>query len=404
MKILLVHNRYRSTAPSGENRVVDQELAALAAAGQDVELFERRSDEIEDWPAWKKATLPARVVWNPAAKRDLGETLRRFRPDVVHVHNTFPVLSPSVLYACRDAGVPVVISLHNYKLLCASGDFFRDGAVCHDCAGGNPLPGVRHRCYRGSALATASTVLNTRSHRRSWRDLVSAFVFISESQRRLLAGLRFDPDRSFVRYNYVPYDGPVGLPGDGRKQRQVAYVGRLDAAKGAPLLMKGWDAYRAIAGDDALRLVIAGGGPMLDEVTAWAAERPSVELRGLLSKPEVFELLGESRGVVLPSEWEETFGLVVVEAMAVGVPPLASAHGSFPELVTDGVDGALFDPGRPDDLGKLLLDVDTDPDRYDVLGRNARATYEAKHDPGHAIEQLLDIYRFAIDRSATPLR
>ena len=119
MKILLVHNRYRSTAPSGENRVVDQELTALAAAGQDVELFERRSDEIEDWPAWKKATLPARVVWNPAAKRDLGETLRRFRPDVVHVHNTFPVLSPSVLYACRDAGVPVVISLHNYKLLCA---------------------------------------------------------------------------------------------------------------------------------------------------------------------------------------------------------------------------------------------------------------------------------------------
>jgi len=168
--------------------------------------------------------------------------------------------------------------------------------------------------------------------------------------------------------------------------------------------MKGWDAYRAIAGDDALRLVIAGGGPMLDEVTAWAGDRPSVELRGLLSKPEVFELLGESRGVVLPSEWEETFGLVVVEAMAVGVPPLASAHGSFPELVTDGVDGALFDPGRPDDLGKLLLDVDTDPDRYDVLGRNARATYEAKHDPGHAIEQLLDIYRFAIDRSATPLR
>ena len=296
MKILLVHNRYRSTAPSGENRVVDQELAALAAAGQDVELFERRSDEIEDWPAWKKATLPARVVWNPAAKRDLGETLQRFRPDVVHVHNTFPVLSPSVLYACRDAGVPVVISLHNYKLLCASGDFFRDGAVCHDCAGGNPLPGVRHRCYRGSTLATASTVLNTRSHRRSWRDLVSAFVFISESQRRSLAGLRFDPDRSFVRYNYVPYDGPVGRPGDGRKQRQVAYVGRLDAAKGAPLLMKGWDAYRAIAGDDALRLVIAGGGPMLDEVTAWAASRPSVELRGLLSKPEVFELLGESRG------------------------------------------------------------------------------------------------------------
>ncbi|NUR99830.1 MAG: glycosyltransferase [Kribbellaceae bacterium] len=392
MRILLVHNRYRSTAPSGENRVVDQEREALTALGHDVGLFERHSDELEEWPAWKKATLPARVVWNPASKRDLAVTLRAFRPDVVHIHNTFPVLSPSVIYACRDAKVPVVITLHNYKLLCASGDFYRDGAVCHDCAGGSPVPAVKHGCYRGSKLATATTVLNTRSHRRTWRNLVSAYLFISESQRELLAGMEFDQDRSFVRYNYVPYDGPLG----GTPKRQVAYVGRLDAAKGAPLLMKGWDAYREIAGDDALRLVIAGGGPLLDEVTAWAADRPSVELRGLMSKPDVFELMRESRAVVLPSEWEETFGLVVVEAMAVGVPLLASGHGSFPELVTDGVDGALFDPRRPDELAKLLLDVDTAPDRYAELGRNARSTYENRHDPQRNLRQLLDIYRFAV--------
>jgi glycosyltransferase involved in cell wall biosynthesis len=160
--------------------------------------------------------------------------------------------------------------------------------------------------------------------------------------------------------------------------------------------MKGWDAYRAIAGDDALRLVVAGSGPMQDEVTAWAAERPSVELLGMMSKQQVFELIGRSRAVVLPSEWEETFGLVVVEAMAVGVPLLATGHGSFPELVTDGHDGALFEPGRPDALAKLLLDVDTSPDRYVELGHNARATYELEHDPRRNLEQLLDIYRFAI--------
>ncbi|HEY3563133.1 MAG TPA: glycosyltransferase [Kribbella sp.] len=397
MRILLVHNRYRSTAPSGENRVVDQEREALTALGHEVGLFERHSDELEQWPAWKKATLPARVVWNPASKRDLADTLRTFRPDVVHIHNTFPVLSPSVLYACRDAKVPVVITLHNYKLLCASGDFYRDGAVCHDCAGGSPVPAVAHSCYRGSKLATATTVLNTRSHRRSWRNLVSAYLFVSESQRTLLAGMDFEPARSFVRSNYVPYDGPVG----GERRRQVAYVGRLDAPKGAPLLMKGWDAYREIAGDDALRLVIAGGGPLLDEVTAWAAERPSVELRGLMSKPEVFQLMRESRAVVLPSEWEETFGLVVVEAMAVGAPLLATSHGSFPELITDGVDGALFDPHRPDELAKLLLDVDTAPDRYDDLGRNARSTYESRHDPQRNLQQLLDVYRFAVANPVT---
>ncbi|WP_406057043.1 glycosyltransferase [Kribbella sp. NBC_00889] len=397
MKILLVHNRYRSTAPSGENRVVDQESEALTALGHEVRHFERHSDAIEDWPAWQKATLPARVVWNPASRRDLAAALAEDRPDVVHIHNTFPLLSPSVLYACRKAGVPVVITLHNYKLLCASGDFFRNGEVCHDCAGGNPAPAVIHRCYRGSALATSTTVLNARSHRRSWRRLVSAYIFISESQRQLMAAMDFEPDRTFVKHNVVPYDGPVGGP----KERQVTYVGRLDAAKGAPLLMKGWDAYRAIASDDALRLVIAGGGPMLDEVTAWAATRPSVELRGMMTKPEVFELIRSSRAVVLPSEWEETFGLVVVEAMAVGIPLLASGHGSFPDLITDGVDGALFEPGRPDALAKLLLDVDTSPDRYDDLGRQARTTYEKKHQPHQSIDQLLDIYRYAIEHPVT---
>ncbi|MFF0340472.1 glycosyltransferase [Kribbella sp. NPDC004875] len=396
MKILMVHNRYRSTAPSGENRVVDQESAALAAAGHSVRHFERHSDDIEDWPALKKATLPARVVWSRAARHDLARDLFRHRPDVVHIHNTFPLLSPSVLYACRLAGVPAVVTLHNYKLLCASGDFFRDGNVCHSCAGGNPASGVLHRCYRGSALATGTTVLNTRGHRGSWRDLVSAYIFISDSQRRLMAGMDFDPERTFVKYNLVPYDGPVGGP----RQRQVTYVGRLDAAKGAPLLMKGWDAYRAAAGDDALRLVIAGGGPMLEQVKAWAAARPSVELRGLMSKPEVFQLIAGSRAVVLPSEWEETFGLVVVEAMAVGVPPLASGHGSFPELITDGVDGALFEPGDPDNMAKLLLDVDASPERYAELGRQARTTYENHHRTDQNVERLLDIYRFAIANPA----
>jgi glycosyltransferase involved in cell wall biosynthesis len=392
MKILLVHNTYRSTAPSGENRVVEQEGEALAALGHDVQTFGRLSDEIESWPAWQKATLPARVIWNPASRRDLASELERFRPDVVHVHNTFPLLSPSVLYACRDAGVPVVATLHNYKLLCASGDFFRDGEVCHDCAGGNPASALVHRCYRGSVLATGPTVLAARAHRRSWRDLVSAYIFISDSQRHLLAAMGFQPERTFVKHNLVPYDGPVG----GARQRQVAYVGRLDAPKGAPLLMKSWDAYRALAGDDALRLVIAGGGPLLDEVAAWAADRPSVELAGHLTKQQCFELIARSRAVLLPSEWEETFGLVVVEAMAVGVPLLATGHGSFPDLISDGVDGALFEPGQPDALGKLLLDVDMSPERYQEYGRRARATYERRHGPSRNLEQLLDIYRFAI--------
>lgn len=397
MRILVVHNRYRSTAPSGENRVVDQESEALVSLGHEVERFERHSDEIEEWSAARKATLPARVVWNPETRRDLKNVLRRFRPDVVHVHNTFPLVSPSILYACRDERVPVVVTLHNYKLLCASGDFFRDGEVCHDCAGGNPTAALVHRCYRGSVVATVPTVVAARVHRRAWRNQVAAYIFISESQRRLLAAMDFDPERVFVKPNLVPYDGAHGTPRD----RQVAYVGRLDQAKGVPLLLRAWDRYRETADDDALRLVIAGGGPLDDEVRRWAADRPSVELAGHLPKQDCFDLIARSRAVLLPSQWEETFGLVVVEAMAAGVAPVAAAHGSFPELVTDGVDGALFQPGDPDDLAKVLLDVDGNPDRYEEYGRRARDTYETRYDPQHGIEHLLQVYQFAITRPPT---
>lgn len=393
MRILLVHNRYRAAAPSGENRVVDQERAALAALGNDVELFERHSDDIDGWSTVRKASVPARVVRNPASRRDLATHLRRFRPDVVHVHNTFPLLSASVLHACRDERVPVVATLHNYKLLCASGDFFRDGEVCHDCAGGASVPALVHRCYRGSALATVPVTVGTVANRRSWRTLVSAYVFLSDAQRRLMAGLALDAERVFVKPNFVPR--PDVIP-PRERPRRVVYIGRLDEAKGVPLLLDGWDRYRARAGDDAMRLVVAGGGPLADRVAGWAADRPSVEFAGHLDRSACQQLLAGARAVLLPSQWEETFGLVVAEAMAVGTPPVAAAHGSFPELITPGGDGMLFAPGDPDDLARVVADVDAFPERYDAYGRRGTATFAERFDVGRNLERLAEIYRYAV--------
>lgn len=276
MRIVVAHSRYRSAAPSGENRVVDQETTALAALGHEVELFERRSDDIEGWPATRKATLPASVVWNGAARRDLRAELRSSRPDVVHIHNTFPLLSASVLYACRDAGVPVVMTVHNYKLACASGDFFRDGAVCHDCASGLPVGALRHGCYRDSRVATAPVALAAVAHRRAWRTMVGAYACISAAQRDLLHGVGLPADRVFVRHNMIPARAVVATA----KRPEVMYAGRLDAAKGVPVLMSGWDRYLAEAGRPGMSLVIAGSGPLENDVKAWAASRPSVRYVG----------------------------------------------------------------------------------------------------------------------------
>jgi glycosyltransferase involved in cell wall biosynthesis len=399
VRVLLVHNRYRSAAPSGENRVVDTEQAALAAAGHEVELFGRSSDDIEGWSRAKKAALPARVVWSRETRRDLAAAIAGFGPDVVHVHNTFPLLSSAVLYACRAARVPVVATIHNYKLACASGDFFRQGAVCHDCASGLPVKGALRGCYRNSRAATAPVALAMTAHRPAWRSMVSAYIFISAAQRDLLAGLSLPPDRVFVRHNLIPRRPAA----QAAREPIVVYAGRLDEAKGARLLMAGWDQYRAAArgGEAGLRLVIAGAGPLEPEVAAWAATRPSVELAGQLDRDQCSGLMARARGVLLPSAWEETFGLVVVEAMAVGTPPIASGHGSFTELISPGVDGVLFDPGDPADLGRVISDLEAAPDQFEKYGAQARLTYEQRFDPERSMAHLLEIYRYAMEHSVS---
>jgi glycosyltransferase involved in cell wall biosynthesis len=392
MRVLLVHNGYRTGTPSGENRVVDQEGEALTALGHEVVRFDRSSDEIEQWSLAKKASLPARAIWSREAHRDLRAALREHRPEVVHIHNTFPLISAAALYACRDARVPVVATIHNYKLACANGTFFRDGAVCHDCTHGLPARAIVHGCYRGSRAASAPRVVEMSLHRRAWRSLVSAYIFISASQRDLLRGLDLEPDRVFVRHNLIPRRG---RPSTARTPT-VVYAGRLDEAKGVRLLMAGWDRYLKKSDEPALNLVIVGGGPLGDEVAAWAAALPSVQMTGTVSSSRCAEIISRARAVLLPSAWEETFGLVAVEAMAAGVPPIATGHGSFNELITPGVDGVLFTPGDPAALALAIADVESNPQRYEVYGDQARKTYEERFDPQRSAEELLGIYRFAI--------
>ena len=395
MKIAIAHSRYRSAAPSGENRVVDQEAAALAAGGHEVVRFERRSDDIEGWSKVKKATLPASVVWNGSARRELLAVLRSQRPDVVHLHNTFPLLSASVLYACRDAGVPVVATIHNYKLACASGDFFRAGAVCHSCADGLPAAAVRHGCYRGSRAATVPVALSVAAHRGAWRSIPAAYICISASQRDLLRGVGLPRERVFVRHNMIP-QRPARESARAPGPPTVVYAGRLDAAKGLHVLMAAWEHYLGTSSSPGLELVIAGSGPLDDTVAAWAAARPSVRVAGQLDPGACADVMAAARAVILPSAWEETFGLAAVEAMALGVPPVAAGHGSFPELITDGVDGVLFRPGDASSLAGALAAADTDPSRFEEYGEQARKTYEQRFNPGDSLKKLLTIYEYAI--------
>lgn len=402
MRILLVHNRYRSTVPSGESSVVDAEAAELAARGHEVALFERHSADIETWSLPRRATLPLRVVWSSEARRDLARRIDSFAPDVVHVHNTFPLITPSVLYACRDRRVPVVATIHNYKLACASGEFLRDGAVCHDCLDGTRAAAVRHGCYRGRRLTTVPVAGAQALHARTWRTLVSAYLFISAAQQRTLAPLGLPPERCFVKHNFVP-EAQAGAPTE-KVRHEVVHVGRLDPAKGAELLMRGWDAFRRLRPQARLTLRIVGSGPLEGAVRQWATGKDHVSCSGRVPREEVPGVLGRARAAVLPSTWEETFGLVAVEAMAVGTAPLASAHGAFPEIITDGVDGALVAPSDPQALARRFAEIDDHPARWDAYGRAGLDTYRRRFTPAASIDRLLAAYRFAIDSPVSPHR
>ena len=391
MDVLVVHNRYASAQPSGENKVVDQEVALLRSAGHRVEVFERRSDDIAARSLPSKAALPLLVPWNPAVRRELATRLRAGRPDVVHIHNVFPLLSPAVLAACADAGVPAVATLHNYTQICPPGTLQRDGRPCTECVGAAPLPAVRHGCYRGSRLATVPLAVSLSANRRRWWTGVERFLCISAAQRDVLVRAGMPAERLAVKHNFVPEPG-VRRTGSGE---HLLYLGRLAEAKGVRLLMAAWDELAA-AGGVGVPLVIAGTGPLEDEVTAWAAGRNDVRYVGLYDTDRCRRAIARAVAVVAPSTWLEAFGLVAVEAMAAGVPVVAAGHGAFTELVEDGGTGLLHRPGDAASLASRIRRITSEGDRNREMGRAARRRYERGFSPAVGLERLLEEYRTAI--------
>ncbi|MEU5640861.1 glycosyltransferase [Streptomyces milbemycinicus] len=392
MHVLVVHNRYSSAQPSGENRVVDEEVGLLRAAGHRVDVFERRSDDIAARSLLGKVAVPLLVPWNPAVRAELAARLRSERPDVVHVHNVFPLLSPAVLAACADVGVPVVATLHNYTQVCPPGTLHRDGRPCTECVGSAAsLPAVRHGCYRNSRLATVPLAVSLSVNRRRWWSGVERFFCISATQRDVLVRSGMPAERLAVKHNFVPDPG-ARRAGAGE---HLLFLGRLAEAKGVRLLMAAWDGITA-SGGVGVPLVIAGAGPLEPEVTAWAAGRDDVRYVGLYDPAQCRQAIARSVAVVAPSMSLETFGLVVAEAMAAGVPAVAAGHGAFVELVEEGVTGLLHRPGEAASLASCLRRITAEPDRNREMGQAARRRYEQGFSPAVGLERLVEEYRTAI--------
>lgn len=381
MKVLVAHNRYRTALPSGENAMVDQEIGQLRNAGIAVWAMLPGSDDIPELTSARKAGVALGPVIEPWAVKQLAAAIAAFHPDVLHLHNVFPQISPWAVRTAHHRGVAVVQTVHNYRHTCVSGFRFRDGRPCDSCVGRRlPLPAVEHACYRGSRLQSLAMATGQAVHRATWRS-VDRFLALTPFMAAELTAFGIEPDRIVLRPTAVPDPGaPAPLGQD------VVFVGRLDEMKGADLLLSAWEAAHPPAGS---RLRVIGDGPELPRLRRRAEHLSTVDICGPLGPRDVADAMRGAALVAIPSLWYEGQPRVLAEAFAHGRPVLTTDLGSLAGLDDQGVGWSV--PATTADFARGL-GVLHDRSLLSVNGLRARAAYDLEHSPDAALESLLAVY------------
>ena len=391
MKILLVHNSYRQ--PGGEDIVFDQEAQLLKLANHQVLLYQRSNWEADGYQGLRQFQLAARIVWATDTRREFARLLEREKPDIVHAHNTFFMISPSIFSVCRELHVPVVHTLHNYRLYCPASTFFRDGHTCEECVERTLWQGIAHGCYRDSRPATAAVavMLAVHRHRQTWTRDVKSYIALSEFARNRFLSAGLPAEKVFVKPNFVYPDPGVRTNGDGD---YVLFVGRLSKER-VNTLLAAWHHLSKIR----IPLVIIGGSPQLEEVEkeTFRSGLTQVSFRGHLPHGETLAAMHGARFVVFSSEWYENFPMTIVESFACGVPVICSRIGAMEEIVQDNRTGLHFSPGDDKDLAEKVDWAWNHPERMRVMGKEARHEYETKYTAEKNYPLLMEIYQHSFE-------
>lgn len=380
MNVLQVHNFYQQAG--GEDSVFANEHNLLTAHGHQVTQFTLDNDLIE---SMARPVLIGRTFWNRASYRAARSLIRSSKAQIVHCHNTFPLVSPSIYWAAEHEHVPVVQTIHNYRLLCAAATLWRDGRPCEDCLRLRSIaPAIRHRCYRGSLAATAvlTGMVETHSALGTWQHRVTRYIALTQFMRRKLAEGGIPDSRIAVKPNFSVAAGATATPSKG----YFLFVGRLAPEKGLDLLLRAWTALPRVP------LRIAGEGPELDTLRRSVEPFPQVSLLGQVPRASLPDLLAGAVCLIVPSTWYEGFPMVIVEAFAAGIPVLAANHGSLAEIVSDHLTGRLFQPGDPADLAAKAAWFLDHPVEAGAMRQAARREYDARYTPETNYARLISIY------------
>jgi glycosyltransferase involved in cell wall biosynthesis len=385
MRIVVAHNRYKYAG--GEDTMLRAEVEMLRDAGNVVELFEADNNTIDGTIA--KIAAAGSLFHSISSSRRMTALLRTFRPAILHIHNWFPLLSPSIILAANEEGIPVIQTLHNFRMLCVNGTMHRDGRICHDCLGKQfPLDGVVHRCYSNSRLGSALVASAFSYHRlaHTWNG-VTTFIALSEYQKALLVRGGLEARQITVKPNFVNRSSQVGTGHGGF----ALFVGRLTQEKGIRTVLRAWAENRI-----PIQLRVMGDGPLAEEVREKVSKLPQVEYIGHKATAEVYAAMADAKFVICASECHEAFGLTIVEALSRGTPVLAADTGPIKELVQDGETGLHFAAGDSNDLAAKATALVANNARYQQMRRICRAVYEERYTDTINYKLLMDIYLQAI--------
>jgi glycosyltransferase involved in cell wall biosynthesis len=384
MRVLIVHNHYQQLG--GEDTVVANEHAALERHGWETRLWSVSNDMIAG--TWSSITAAVRASYSRPARDELARVIAEFTPAVVHVHNFFPLLSPSIYDACRTAGVAVVQTLHNYRTICAGALLTRDGHPCEDCIGASPYQGALHGCYRGSRIGSLAVARMIDIHRRrgTWSHKVDRFIALSVFSKGRFVAAGFPRDRIEIKPNFTEDRPAVGSAA----RANALYVGRLSPEKGIGTMLAAWKGL-------GVPLRVVGDGPLREHVESAAG--PRILALGRKAQAEVAAEMARAAFLVLPSAWPENFPVTIVEAFCQGLPVIASRIAALEEIIEDGATGLLFTQKDPDDLAAKVQWAHQHPEAMRIMGANARRLFEERYSPVVNLRQLTNIYQAAIEQS-----
>lgn len=394
MKILLCHNFYQQAG--GEDFAVQASKKLLESYGHDVRLFTRHSDEIESYNSWQKLKFLPETVYNPQIYQEVRQLIHELEPDIAHVHNVFPLLSPALYNALSDARVPMVQTIHNYRLMCINSFFLRNGQICEVCKNGNFLPGIIHQCYRDSYLLSTLYAMTMRYHRQrhTFRRINHVIALTEFAATKLIESGCFDAANISVLGNFLS----TPLPEAGEptlKDPYFIFLGRLSSEKGIFTILEAARAFRHV------NIKIVGTGPLMAPLQAYITEHnlAHVEMLGYITGEQKYSLLRNALGCIIPSLWYENFPITVLESAAVGTPLIACNIGSLGTLINGKGIGITFTPGESEQLGKILMLLKDDITKTRELGEQAAQWVRQNYTDEIHYKGLLKIYNKVIDEN-----